>query len=301
MTVPSPAQPAPIAPRPTMDTALFNRYAELVYQLTGNRIADSKNYFLTSKIDQRCREIGVADPAAYYEYVTTGPDRHKEVTRLVDEVTIHETFFFRNEPQLKAFEEDILRPAVQAAKARGQRTMRIWSAAASTGDEAYTTALQLIRSGLINELQFEIVGTDISHKAIAAANAGYYNKYSIRNIPPEMLARYFTTTNETHFTIHDDIKRLVTFKVANLKEKGNILTLGKFDLVMCRNVLIYFDKDSKEQVLWNIYEAMHDNSVLLVGHSENLYAHKHIFRSDTAHPNAFAYTKAPPGTEKLHV
>lgn len=287
--------------RPTIAPDLFRRYVDFIYDQTGIRFEESKNYFIASKVGRRCEVLGIAGPDAYFDYITTGPQRRTELPFFIDNITIHETFFFRNEPQLEAFERDILTPLVAAKRLGADKKIRIWSAACSTGDEVYTTILQVLKNNW-TDLTWEIVGTDISQQAVKDAEAGNYSRYAVRNIPADMMQQYFRQgADENTFTISEQVKRMARFSVANLKEPSEIRRLGKFDIVMCRNVLIYFDDKSKEQVLWNIYDTMTADSLLLVGHSENLYAYKHIFKAEPSLSGAFAYRKAPEGTEKLHV
>ncbi len=290
-----------VSSRPTMDESIFRKFVEFIYDTTGIKFDDNKNYFLTSKVNHRCDVLGLKNDIAYYDYITTNVDRRTELPKFIDIITIHETFFFRNEPQLKAFERDVLAPLVAAKKLSADKKIRIWSAACSTGDEVYTTVLQFLKNNWLADINLEIVGTDISQQAVEDSKKAIYAQYGVRNIPSDMLKKYFKDIDGKRFELDESVKKFTKFSVANLKEQSDIRRLGKFDIIICRNVLIYFDANSKEQVLWNIYDTMSENSLLLVGHSENLYSYKHIFRSDRELASAFAYRKAPPGTEKLHV
>lgn len=287
--------------RPTLSPDLFKKYANFIYDQTGIRFEESKNYFLASKANRRAEAVGVDGCAAYFDYITTHVNRRQELPKFIDIITIHETFFYRNEPQINAFERDILTPLVASKKLAPNKKIRIWSAACSTGDEAYTTVFQFMKNNWLNSVDLEIVGTDISHQAVEDAKNGVYAEYAVRNVPPTLKTKYFEATEHRQYRLSDEVKQKARFTPANLKERSEIRALGKFDIVICRNVLIYFDNASKEQVLWNIYDAMDENSLLLVGHSENLYGYKHIFKADKELSNAFAYRKAPPGTEKLNV
>lgn len=284
--------------RPTMDGTNFKKFTDFIYDKTGIRFEESKNYFLTSKVLRRAEKLGIDSYEGYFDYITSGPDRRKEIEKFIDIITVHETFFYRNQPQLESFEKDVLRPLVE--KKKGGK-IRIWSAACSTGDEVYTTIFQFLQNGWLNKVTLEIVGTDISHQSVEDARNGVYSEYALRNVPPDLRAKYFTEQEARQSALSEHIKKMATFKPVNLKEPSETRALGKFDIVLCRNVLIYFDSAAKEQVLWNIYDTMEDDSLLIVGHSENLYGFKHIFRADKDLSNCFAYRKAPPGTEKLHV
>jgi chemotaxis protein methyltransferase CheR len=292
--------------RPQMSDALFAKFANLVYELSGMRFEPNKAYFLVSKIDVRVQALGLKSFEAYMAYLE-GPTGKAEYGFLIDEVTINETFFFRHEPQLQSFRDEVLMPLVFARRAQRQSRFRIWSAAASTGDELYTIALMLKDLGLVGkDLQFELVGTDICHDALEKARAGVYRKYNIRNVPPGLLQQYFVHdtsagTNAETWTLKPDIKSMCRFQEGNLMDGGRTAALGKFDIIFCRNVLIYFDESSKEKVVRNMANNLADDGFILLGHSENVYGQRHILRPDKTHSAAIAYIKAPPGTPKYDV
>lgn len=293
-SAPTPAQ------RKTIQQDLFVKFVDLIYEISGIRFTDAKMYFLASKLDNRVQANGLDGYEAYYRFLLQPSSKIKEHPELLNEITINETFFFRNQPQLDAFAQEILKPMLAKRRQEGKMTLRIWSCAASTGDEAYTTALQLMQMEEASGFRIEIIGTDICPNAIKQAKDGVYKRYAVRNIPPALLQRYFTEDNG-NFYISDEIKRRVRFTEGNLMDSAKVRMLGKFDIAFCRNVLIYFDNASKEKVLTNINHALNDDGILLVGHSENLYSHRHLFKANKDSMNALAYHKAPPGTAKLDV
>lgn len=295
---PQPAAAAPAA-RPTLKPEQFKAFSDYIYEISGIRFQEAKAYFLASKLQNRCDALLMKSFDEYLAFLKTPAAKMKEHHLLMDQITINETFFFRNQPQLDSFEKDFLTPMLQARKAAGRTRIRIWSCASSTGDEAYTTALQLLEHPAAKGMQIEIIGTDICRDAIEKAQKGTYRKYGIRNIPTDMLNKYFDIDpNGLDYHLKDEVKRMVKFQECNLIDEARIRMLGKFDFAFCRNVLIYFDNDSKEKALRNIYNSLQDDGFLMAGHSENLYSHRHIFQVDKTHSQAHAYVKAPPGTEK---
>ncbi|RYG61011.1 MAG: protein-glutamate O-methyltransferase CheR [Alphaproteobacteria bacterium] len=303
---------APAAPglfasnRPQLSDPLFQKFAALIYDLSGMRFEANKAYFVASKIDIRVQALGLKNFEAYLAYLES-PSGRAEYGFLIDEITINETFFFRHEPQLQAFRDEILMPMVAARRSQRQTRFRILSAAASTGDELYTIALMLKDLGYIGkDIQFELVGTDICHDALQKARAGVYRKYNIRNVPASMLATNFEHTvgngiGTESWSIKPEIKQLCRFQEGNLMDSLRLGALGKFDIIFCRNVLIYFDEESKEKVVRNLASMLADDGFILLGHSENVYSQRHILKPDKTHTNAIAYTKAPPGTPKYNV
>ncbi len=287
------------APRPTLTPDQFKRFCDFIYQIAGIRFSESKSYFLASKLENRRLALGLSSIEDYYQYLQRPASRNSEYPLLMDEVTINETFFFRNQPQLEAFAEQVLTPLLVTRRAQGRMTIRIWSAACSTGDELYTLVLQILNMDRAKDFKFEFIGTDICRDAVEKARAAVYKKYAVRNIPENMMVQHFTTdeTNGT-YTLKPETRAYAKFGECNLMEGGKIHSLGKFDIVFLRNVLIYFDDRSKEQVLMNIANVMNDDGYLIVGHSENLYSQRHIFASCPDKSAAIAYQKAPPGTPK---
>lgn len=283
--------------RPQLNDTMFTRFSDLIYTLSGIRFQQNKAYFLSSKLQNRCTNLGLSTFEEYFQYLES-PSGRTEYGYLVDEITINETFFFRHQPQLDAFKHEVLMPLTFAKKTKRQTKIRIWSCAASTGDELYTLALMALDAGLTKDFDFEFIGTDICHDALQKARAGVYKQYAIRNIPPAMLQKYFTEDVAARtFILADEVKNMVKFQECNLMDKTRVSVIGKFDVAFCRNVLIYFDEPSKAMALQNIYNQLEEEGVLLLGHSENIYSQRHIFKQDKNRTAAIAYSKQPPGTE----
>ncbi len=278
--------------RPSLTDRQFDTFSALIYELSGMRFEKNKSYFIATKLDNRCKELGIANFDDYHAYLLS-PSGRAEYGHLTDEITINETFFFRHQPQLDAFVNEVLQPMLFARRQQGQTKIRIWSCAASTGDEAYTTALMLKSMDVGSDIIIEIVGTDICHDALQKARAGRYKKYAVRNIPEAMLQQYFTYDEAARdYILSDEIKKMVKFQENNLMDARRIASLGKFDIAFCRNVLIYFDEPSKEQVVTNIVNAMQPDGVVLMGHSENIYGQRHLLHVDKTRTASISYIKA---------
>lgn len=259
----------------------------------------SKSYFIASKLANRIEALGLNGFDAYKAHLE-GPNGRTEHPLLVDEITINETFFYRHEPQLQGFMKEVVAPLIAARKAQNKTTIRILSAAASTGDELYTIALMLKDAGHLNTgLTFELIGIDICSDALKKAREGVYKKYNVRNIPPPVLQQNFTPGPNDTFILKQDIKSMCKFHEMNLMDGARMKTLGMFDIIFVRNVLIYFDETSKEQVVTNLCSILQDDGTVIMGHSENIYSQRHLLRADRSRPASLAHIKAPPGTPKL--
>lgn len=286
----------PPASRPTLPEELFTPFAELIYRLSGMRFDASKSYFLAAKINLRLQALNLPDFHAYHTYLQS-PQGPAEYPFLLDKVTINETFFYRHEPQLAAFRDDILLPLIHARRSH-PAPIRIWSAAASSGDELYTLALMLKELGsLANSLTFHLAGTDISRDALAKAHAGTYRKYNIRNVPAALLQAYFnhhppTATAPEHWSLSPGIQTMCTFRHGNIIDSRHTQSLGRFDIIFCRNMLIYFDAASKSVAATNLAAALAPGGAVLLGHSDDIYSQRHILKPHPTLAEALAYTPA---------
>lgn len=250
----------------------------------------TKKYFLESRLARRMEATGTKSHAEYYQLLKS-PRGNGELKFLLDEITTNETYFFRNVPQLNALENKLL-PEIVAHKAKiGFRKLRIWSAASSSGEEAYTMAmiLQEKRSTLLKDWIIEIVGTDINETVIAQAKEGVYNSYSVRNIP-DTYKRKYIREDGGKFILAPEVKKFVTFNKLNLYDDSKMIFMKSFDVIFCANVLIYFDTASKSKVVQHFYNNLQPYGYFFVGQSESLHGVNDKFK--TVHfPGGFAYKK----------
>ncbi|MFQ5572074.1 MAG: CheR family methyltransferase [Rhodothermales bacterium] len=249
-------------------------FAELrafIYDKTGIYFQDNKRYLLESRIGRRVNALKMPNFGAYCGLIRNG-GMHRELSLLVNAVTINETFFFRNEAKFDIVEKELLPDIIEQRLAQGQRRVRIWSAACSTGDEPYTIAL-IVKERLqprYPHVTFDIVGTDINTEVLEKAKAGIYGEYAVRNVPPTMLNRHFKREG-VRYVLNPEVRRMVSFKNVNLMERVGMMSMRAIDIVLCANVLIYFDNKAKQQAVSSIYNSLNTGGYLLVGFSETLY------------------------------
>lgn len=264
-----------------MDESLFHRYREFIYQQSGIYFTDNKKYLLEGRISKRMEAIGVKSFEEYFQYISSPVNSRRELPSLYEAITINETYFFRNEPQFHAL-ENVLLPEILKLKSTGSafnKKIRIWSSASSSGEEAYTMAMIILEKikPKYPQFQFEIVGTDINTAVVQKAQAGIYREYSIRNIPSNYMQKYMIANGDT-YTVKPEVKSLVRFSVANLYDQAAMRSMNDFDIIFCCNVLIYFDLQSKQQVVANLYNALNPNGYLFIGYSESLHGVSKAFR-----------------------
>jgi len=271
------ARPSAPSGKATLRPPLFEQFRTFIYDKTGIYFQDNKKYLLESRVSRRLSATGKNDFQTYFRYLKNGGFQD-EMPELVNAVTINETFFFRTPGQFEIIEKNIL-PEIITQKPKSSATVRIWSAASSTGDEPYTLAL-MVEDRLQKRyphITFEIFGTDINTKVIETARTGVYGPRSVRNIPPSMLGRYFTR-DRSEYTLKPEIRSRVTYKNLNLTDRAGMLKMRNFDVVICANVLIYFDNKSKQQVVSSLYKSIGRGGHLLVGFSETLYGVTQAFQ-----------------------
>jgi chemotaxis protein methyltransferase CheR len=272
-----------------MSQDTFDRIRGDLYKLTGIYYTDNKKYLLESRIQRRIDELQLKSFEEYHRLINT-PNGRDELNKLFDAITINETYFFRAEPQFEAFEK-ILIPEILKKNPLTVKKIRIWSAASSSGEEAYTIAMIIDHKlkRLYPNVSFEIVASDINETVIRSAKEGAYKDYSVRNIPDDYMAKYFTKKGQLYY-ISDTIKKMVEFKKVNLYDAFSVKSVGKLDLIWCCNVLIYFDIPSKQKVVKALYDNLQDDGYLFIGYSESLHGITNDFKLIHL-PRSMAYKK----------
>lgn len=280
-----PATPA------AMSEATFRELREVIYRQSGIYFTDSKKYLLEGRIAKRLGALGMKSFDQYVELLqSAGVHARSEMRDIYNAITINETYFFRSEAQFDVL-KDVLLPEIIKSKTGALKTVKIWSAASSTGEEAYTIAMMLLEKvkPFYPNVQFEIWGSDISDSVLDAARRGIYRDYAIKNMPPEYLAKYFKKQGDV-YELREDVKRMVKFVNLNLYDTNALRIMRNFDVVFCCNVLIYFDLPSKQQVVSHLYDALNKNGYLFIGYSESLQGVTKSFK--LVHlPKALVYKK----------
>lgn len=249
---------------------LFLAFAELVYQHTGIRFHPESRFILERRLLQRMRALGIPEFDRYYYYLQYHPEKEAELERLIDVVTTHETYFFREKRQLECFREEILPLLIAEKQKESLKTLRIWSAGCSTGEEPYTIAMILDEIPQLAEWNVFIFASDISSWALKVAREGVYGRSSFRDIDERYLKKYFKPVGNDRFKIDDCIREKVMFGKVNILDTSKLILFGMLDVIFCRNVLIYFDATAKKKAVQNLYERLRPGGFLLLGHSESL-------------------------------
>ncbi len=269
----------------------FRRLRDYIYSQSGIYVADNRKYLVENRLAARLKELNLKTFSEYYYYLQYDPGRRRELNRLFEVITTNETSFFRNPPQLKVFQNHVLKNVLAECRAKRSRRLRIWSAGCSTGEEPYTIAIILLETlkSEIKSWDIRITANDLSEAVVAAARRGIYNEYSLRTTPREYLPRYFTNEDKI-YRIRPEVKRLVSFGQINLSERTQIKRVERSQIVFCRNVIIYFDDKMKKSVISAFYDNLLPGGYLLIGHSESLHNISRAFKP-THYPGAILYNK----------
>jgi chemotaxis protein methyltransferase CheR len=252
-----------------MSTEEFRLFRDMVYDYCGIFFDDGSKFLLERRLNRRLEQHQLKTFEEYYHFLRYDRRREEELVVLIDNLTTNETYFFRESAQLRAFSEEIL-PELRERNA-GRKSLRIWSAGCSTGEEPYTIAILLLESGdWWRDWQVEILGSDISQRVLHTARKGVYKKGSHRATPPQMLKKYFAEEGKGDYRIIDAVRRLVSFSYVNLLDPYKTSLIRDLDIVFCRNVIIYFDRDAKKKVIETFYGKLREGGYLLLGHSESL-------------------------------
>lgn len=259
-----------LSPETPMNDEEFLLLRDFVYQYCGLHFSQESRYLLEKRLGKRLQAHRLKSFKDYYYFLRYNQKKDQELAEVVNALTTNETYFFREEYQLKTFVGEII-PEIKARKEReGSRKIRIWSAGCSSGEEPYTLAMLLGERHDLMNWEIDIIGTDISQRVLNIARNGVYGQPSFRTTGSEYLQKYFTPTNDGKFRIDDKAKSLVTINYLNLFDRSRVALLGHVDAIFCRNVIIYFDLAAKKRVIESFYERLVPEGFLLLGHSESL-------------------------------
>lgn len=256
--------------------AMFPQFQSFLYEAAGIYFPLHNQERLLSHVQARMNALGQKNPREYLARLQSTGGPNSEQWAFFNQATVNETYFFRDEVQFGVLKDKLLPELLQARRKNRQRKLEIWSAASSSGEEAYSLAI-LIQEQFPMEQNFVgITGVDINTEVLQKANEGLYNRYSVRNCSPKQLQLYFTAEGDG-YRVKPDVKRMVSFLRANLADSNTLRGLPTPDLILCRNALIYFDKASKLKVVTAFASRLPAHGYLILGRTESLFGADHPF------------------------
>ena len=247
----------------------FRLISGLVYERFGINLTDKKKALVRGRLHGLIRAQGFATFGEYYESVV-GDETGGQLLTLVDRLSTNHSFFFREIEHFRFLTQTILPQITKDLTATGSKDIRIWSAGGAAGEEAYTLAMVMAEyfGSSLGQWDIGILATDISSTALSQARAGVYPAGRVNSVPAEY-RKYLTAAGEDSISVTDDVKRMVTFGRLNLMQESYPFK-GRFHVIFCRNVMIYFDRQTRADLVRKFHRYMHSGAYLLIGHSETL-------------------------------
>jgi chemotaxis protein methyltransferase CheR len=256
----------PASPDDGLSAADLARLCDFLYRETGMLFGESKRYYIERRVADRIAATDMRTFGAYLAFLR-GDGAEREA--LINAFTVNETYFYREEHQLRCLSRAIL-PEIAATRGPGDK-IRIWSAPCSTGEETYSIALWLLENWpMVDAYNVEIMGSDIDTRTLAEAMEGDYGERALSRLPLDVADAFFEPKHDGRRRIIPDLRESVTFTPVNLIDEASVAAQGRFDVIFCRNVLIYFDDVSRTKAVDNLYSSLTPGGFILLGHSESM-------------------------------
>ena len=255
---------------PDLSVEQFQSLSHLIYQKLGLHFDEKKIYFLKTRVAKRMTALGLDDPREYMFKLSYADPQGDEMQALANLVTTNETYMFREYDQLQAFANHCLPEVLSAKQARGDRTLRIWSAGCSSGEEPYTLAM-IVQEVFPQAQSWDcaIVATDIDENMLRKVVGAAYGQRSVNDVPDEYRQKYLIKAGD-EWVVRRRTAELVQVCHLNLRDRMAMRAMRGFDFIFCRNVLIYFDDASRKAVIDHFYNALNPGGYIFLGHSESI-------------------------------
>ena len=247
----------------------FRMFSELLRSHCGLHFGSETRFLLEKRVERRMRSRSITNYAAYHYALRNASGTTGELAELVDDVTTNETYFFRERRQLRALVEEIFPELMLQRRDRSGGPIAIWSAGCASGEEPYSVVILAREAGLDPSRDLRVYASDISRRMLQRARQGLYREASFRETEAPLRERYFEE-KEGRWRISDDVKKCVDFINLNLLDRSKLGLLGSMDVILCRNVVIYFDTECKKRVIDVFEQKLRPGGHLLLGHSESL-------------------------------
>ncbi len=282
---PPPLLPVDHAPR--LSAADLEEICAIIYKRSGMVFGETKRYYIERRVTDLILQRR-AKTVRNYISLLRGDTRESEL--LINSFTVNETYFYREQHQLSCLSNSIL-PDIIRSKSPGDR-IRIWSMPCSSGEEPYSIALWLLENWrLVDAYNIEIVGSDIDTAILQQAIDGYFGPRSLSRLPADILERYFEPEQDQRRRLISDLRESVIFAKGNIIDRQSLAPLGRFDVIFCRNLLIYFDEAARETAARNLHGLLNPGGYICLGHTESMSRISETFEP-VRFPDAIVYREA---------
>jgi chemotaxis protein methyltransferase CheR len=243
------------------------RLCDFLYRQTGMMFAQDKRYYIDRRLADRMTATASTSFSAYFAALRANAD--DEIEHLINSFTVNETYFYREDHQFRCLTSTLLE--VIAPKKRPGETIRIWSVPCSTGEEPYSIAIWLLENWeRVDKYEIEIIGSDIDTTVLRTAEAGIYGERSLQRLPKDLIARYFAQLDDGRYRILPEISGSLQFTRANIVDPAQTTLHRNFDVVFCRNILMYFDEASRRLAAENLFDSLVPGGFICLGHTESM-------------------------------
>jgi chemotaxis protein methyltransferase CheR len=269
----------------------LRRLCDFLYRHTGMILSESKRYFVERRVLDRMGATGTDTFEAYFDQLRGG--RPGELEHFINAFTVNETYFYREDYQFQCLTNDLLK--LRVAGKRPGESVRLWSIPCATGEEPFSLAIWLLENWpAVDSFNVEIFGSDIDTKVLHAAKAGIYGERALMRLSPQLVTKYFEKIEPQQWQIIQDIRDSIQFSAVNVLDMAETRRHGSFDVIFCRNMLIYFDDASRRRAAENLYECLLPGGFICLGHTESMSRISSLF--EVARFNdAVVYRRAPRG------
>ena len=277
----------PAAATITVSNDDVQRLCEFLYRRTGMLFDGSKRYYIDRRLTERIVATGARTFQEYFAHLRA--DAEHEIEHLVNSFTVNETYFYREDHQLRCMSANLLGEILQ--RKPPDEPIRIWSLPCSTGEEPYSIAIWLMENWPdVDRYNIEIIGSDIDTRALKAAAEGMYGERALMKLPKAIKDRYFSKLSDDRYQIDPGLRDSIRFTKVNLVDTPSMAEYRNIDIVLCRNVLIYFDDASRRLAAENIYDCLRPGGYICLGHSETMSRISSLYQV-CRFPDAIVYQK----------
>lgn len=254
----------------------FKLFQEIIYRQTGIHMSEKKRNLIVARLSKRLRALNLKNFSEYYQHLIDNSSGD-EIINLINRVTTNKTDFFREVHHFDLLLQEIFPAIIREGNASRERKLRIWSAGCSTGEEPYSLAMTVSEAFKAERgWDIKILATDLDTEVLMKATAGIYPSQAITPVPINYISKYFERT-DSGYEVTKSIKSLISFRKLNLMEQAFPMKKS-FDMIFCRNVMIYFDDETKSSLVRKFHHHLKENGFMFIGHSESLMYMKDIFR-----------------------
>ncbi len=265
--------------QPAFTDDTFQKIKEFVYQQSGIFLSTNRKKIIEKRLLNRLNDLKLSDFEKYYKFLLHKEHTKQELPYLIDAITVNETKFFRNQAHINAFIEAVIPDILERKRKAQNPSIKILSVGCSSGEEPYTLAIILNQyfPDIWQNYKTNILGTDINTKILEQAKRGLYDEFTVQKMDSSVLDGFFQKKG-LKCQLNPDIRKLVEFKAVNLIDEQQMSALGHFDLILCRNVLIYLDEKARKQAARILYNNLNPDGYLFLGHSESLHGISKSFK-----------------------